>query len=439
MYDAIFTEERNKPAAVLVTEDFVIDSMSARSSRGWSALRVVSESVPPECTVMEKIEAGVDAVIDDIVAALTKPLTDEEKSPKTKEVEKLPRIIFKGNLEEVNQFFYKRGWGDGLPIIPPTEEAVAEMLTGTDLPADHLVAKIIPRLGKATVEKIAINAVMGGALPTYMPLLITAVQALMDPKASFGTTEVSTGSWIPFYIINGPIRHDLNVNSGQGALSPGDIANAAIGRSMGLIVKNIGGARKGIEDMGTFGNPGKYTMVVAENEEASPWEPLHVEHGFNKEDSAVTLSFPMGYSPGMVYGSDAEGIMRGLISNIRARSLTLFLQPQHANSMAEGGWTKKEIASFIHQYARIPAYQSQIFYGNWGTTTVRPPLNAMDPVPVLGGPDMMRTIVAGGSGGLMVGMATGSIGWLTKKVNLPANWKELVAKYKDIKPIYAMY
>jgi hypothetical protein len=439
VYDAIFTEERNKPAVVLVTNDFVTDSMSARSSRGWSALRVVSESVPPECTVIEKINAGIDAVMDDIIAALTKPLTEEEKSPKPKEIEKPARIIFKGNLEEVNQFFYKRGWGDGLPIIPPTEEAVAEMLTGTDLPADHVVTKIIPRLGKATVEKIAINAVMGGALPTYMPILITAVQALMEPQAGFGTTEVSTASWVPFYIINGPIRHDLHVNSGQGALSPGDIANAAIGRSMGLIVKNIGGARKGIEDMGIFGNPGKYTMVIAENEEESPWEPLHVEHGFKKEDSTVTVSFPTGYMPGSVYGSDAEGIMRGLLSSIRARSVTLILQPQHARSLAEGGWTKKEMASFIHRYARIPAYQSQIYYGNWGPTVERQPLNAMDPVPVLGSPNSVRTIVAGGAGGLMVGLATGTIGWLTKKVELPSNWDKLVAKYKNLVPHYVMY
>ena len=123
-----------------------------------------------------KSKPAISGVIDEIVAALTRPLTaEEEVSQSPKESEKPARIIFKGNLEEVNRFFYKRGWTDGLPIIPPTEEAVAEMLTGTDLPPDHLVAKLEPRLGKATVEKIAINAVMAGALPTYMPLLIAGV------------------------------------------------------------------------------------------------------------------------------------------------------------------------------------------------------------------------------------------------------------------------
>ena len=113
-----------------------------------------------------------------------------------------------------------------------------------------MVAKVIPRLGKATVEKIAINAVMAGALPTHMPVLIAAVQALADQKTRFDTFEVSTGSWAPFFAINGPIRHDIHVNFSSGSLSPGNIANSAIGRAVGLIVKNIGGARKGCRGHG---------------------------------------------------------------------------------------------------------------------------------------------------------------------------------------------
>ena len=156
---------------------------------------------------------------------------------------------------------------------------------------------------------------MAGALPTYMPVLIAAVEALLDPRANFGGFGVSTGSWSPFWIINGPIRKDLRVESGSGALSPGNIANAAIGRAMGLIIKNIGGVRKGIEDMGVLGNPCKYSMVIAENEEESPWEPLHVEQGLHKEDSAVTVFFPNSYVQAEPLGTDAKGIMEGLIYN----------------------------------------------------------------------------------------------------------------------------
>ena len=146
------------------------------------ALRYIPTTIPCEATVMEDIEAGVDGAFDAMVAALTKPLTPEEITPKPKEAEKPARVIFKGSLEEVNRFFYKRGWTDGLPVIPPTEEAVAEMLTGTDLPPDHLLGKLESRLGKATVEKIAVNAVMAGALPTYMPVLIAGTKLLLESE-----------------------------------------------------------------------------------------------------------------------------------------------------------------------------------------------------------------------------------------------------------------
>ncbi len=156
-------------------------------------IRIVGESVACESTVKSEIAEGVAAAMKDVIEALTKPLTPEEKSPK-QQTGKTPRVAFKGSLQEVNRFYYNKGWTDGLPVIPPTEEAVAEMMTGTDLAPDHIVATLIPRKGKATVEKIAVNAVMAGALPTYMPVLIAAVQSLADPKTRFDTFEVSTGS-----------------------------------------------------------------------------------------------------------------------------------------------------------------------------------------------------------------------------------------------------
>ena len=186
-------------------------------------------------------------------------------------------------------------------------------MKGTDLPPDHMVAKLIPRMGKATVKKIAVNAVMAGALPIHMPVLIAAVQALSDPKTRFDTFEVSTGSWSPFFIINGPMRKDVHINCSSGALSPGNMANSAIGRAVGLIVKNIGGARKGIEDMGTIGNPGKYSLVLGENEEESPWDPLHVDRGYKKDDNTVTVFFPNNFSLSIPSQTSALGIADGLV------------------------------------------------------------------------------------------------------------------------------
>jgi hypothetical protein len=446
VYDAIQIEKRGKPAVVLVNRGFAADARSAAAGKGMPGLRILPEDVPSECSELSKIEAGVRKAIDEVVALSTRPLTNDEASPKAK-VQQLPRIAFKGTLEEINRFFNKRGWGDGLPIIPPTEEAVKEMLTGTDLPADHIVGKVVPRLGKATVEKIAINAVMAGALPTYMPILIAALEAVLDPRANLGGFGVSTGSWSPFWMINGPIRKDLRVESGSGALSPGNIANATIGRAMGLIIKNIGGARKGIEDMGVLGNPCRYTMVLAENEEDSPWEPLHVQQGLKEEDSAVTMFYPNSYIQTEPMGTDAKGIMEGLIYNFspgRGGLTTIIMPPQHAKVLAAEGWTKKEIAANVSDYARCPAHlihhYKLITEGKGWPGLHEVPPNPYEQMRIILDPDWIRIVVAGGAGNL-IGRAIGAPSragrtFVTKPVKLPANWDALVKKYTDVVPAY---
>jgi hypothetical protein len=424
VYEAISIEQMNKPAVALCNKGFFMDAKSSASVRGMPGVRILLETVPPHSTVAEEIEAGVSAVMDDIIAALTKPLTTEEKSPKQIEAERPPRIVFTGNLEEVNQFFYKRGWTDGLPIMPPTEEAIAKMLTGTDLKADHIVATIIPRLGKATVEKIAINAVMAGALPTYMPVLIAAVEAAYGPKSRKGPWQLgSTLSPAPFWIINGPIRNDLHVNNSSGILNPGDIANAAIGRAMGLIVKNIGGIRKGIEDMAVIGNPMKYTTVIAENEEESPWEPLHVEHGFKKEDGTITVASGNAFRIVTTNGTDDKGILSSVVQSILAdsnASFYLILPPQYARTLAVSGWTKKKIEDFFMTV--IPASRDS---------------EGTPPVLLARG---IQIIVAGGPGPCWMGLLKSFGGkGVTQKVELPANWDKLIKKYTDIVPTYARY
>jgi hypothetical protein len=394
-------------------------------------LRVLGEPITCESTVAEDIESGIDEVFDNIVAALTRPLTEQEKSPQLK-IEKAPRIAFKGNLTEVNQFFYRNGWGDGLPIIPPSEEAVAEMMKGTDLPADHVVAKIIPRMGKATVEKIAVNAVMAGALPIHMPVLIAAVQAVADPRTRFDTFEVSTGSWAPFLVINGPIREDIHINSGSGALSPGNLPNSAIGRALGLIVKNIGGARKGIEDMGTLGNPGKYSLVFAENEEDSPWEPLHVERGFKKEDSTVTIFFPNQHVYSIPRGTDAKGILDSIADSSPRIMNALMIIPSHADILASEGWTKSKVREYVMKL------------GEAGSAKSRPQSGDAPAVPPTTPRDALMIVVAGGAGtwyGVFKSAGGGILGndFVSKKIELPKNWNELTAKYKNLIPTYVEY
>jgi len=445
VYDSIVIEGKNKPTVTFVFEHFVNDALSAASSKGMPVIRVVPETIVSESTVIEDIEAAITAVADKMVGALTRPLTAEERSPKPREPEKPTRIVFKGSLEEVNRFFYKRGWTDGFPIIPPTEEAVAEMLTGTDLSGGHLVAELEPRRGKATVEKIAINGVMAGALPTYMPLLIAGVQALADNPSS-GMMAASTGSWAPFWLINGPISKDLQISSSFGAMSPGNIANATIGRTLGLITKNIRGVRKQIEDMGVLGNPGKYSMVAAENEEFSPWEPMHVEHGFRKEDNTMTLTFPQSFQQMIPYGTDDQGILTTVVTSIIQARMGLFallLTPPNAKSLASRGWTKKKIKDYIIENARFTVdYYSQFGGGegvflnrnaatDQGNSHVIFRITQREPEPV-------QIYVFGGFGS-WIGFLQGGPQPVIKKAELPTNWDKLVAKYKNIVPSYVRY
>jgi hypothetical protein len=449
VYDAVSIEDRQKPVVVLANYGFANDAESASRGKGMPGIRVVPTKVPCESTIIADIEAGIDGAWNDITTALTKPLTAEEKSPKIDKKEEPARIIFKGTLEEVNRFYYRRGWTDGLPIIPPTEEAVAEMLTGTDLPANHLLGKLQSRLGKATIEKIAINAVMAGALPTYLPVLIAATINLLESEPGFNgytTYGFSTGSWAPFWIINGPIRNQLNINNGSGAFSPGNIANATIGRAMGLIIKNIGGVRKGIEDMGVMGNPMKYTMVIAENEEESPWEPLHVECGYQKEDSTICLSFPQTFLQHYPPGSDADSILHSVVDNItRSMRYTIVFNPATAKNLAREGYTKEKIKKYIMERKLIPATQARRQLGAFvppGTNLQQLPKDTSEMVPLIRDPRFIHIIVGGGPGAFVAHLIGGGATpgkQEIQKIEFPKNWDNLVAKYKNLMPVYMRY
>ena len=369
-------------------------------------------------------------------------MTAEEKTPATKEVQTPAGIIFKGSLEEVNRFLYKRGWSDGLPVIPPTEDAVREMLQGTDLPADHIVAKLPPKYGNATVEKIAVNAVMAGALPTYMPMLIADVQALVKHPETRHVL-VSPVSVAPCWVINGPIRNDISVNSGCLLFSSGMMANAVIGRAMQLIIKNLGGVQPGIDLVYFYGHGGMSSLVFGENEDESPWEPLHVDHGLKKEESAVSLFFVSGnsqvFSEGGSFTDDKllvnalsnsiTGSLRGMgmgVGGIGGANCLFTISPGAARLLAGNGWTKNKIYSFILEAAKKVQRPKRIekYEVTWG-----PPEKGL------------RIIVAGGINNYNTAyqFQGGFLGWITQKVELPVKWNELVNKYKDIVPPYAQY
>ena len=258
------------------------------------------------------------------------------------------RRIELGDSEDDVEAVFERGWSDGLPVVPPTPERVARMLTGTARDADEVVAVVPPDLVECTVEKVAINAVMAGCRPEYLPVVLAAVEAACTDEFNMHGLLATTWFSGPVVIVNGPIARAIGMNSGVNALGQGNRANATIGRALQLVIRNVGGGRPGGVDRATLGNPGKYTFCFAEDEAGSPWEPLHVERGLAPDASAVTLFAGDGVR------GDRRSAQRGRRSRWRARSppacarsphpklvfgfdAVLVVSPEHAPRLPRGG------------------------------------------------------------------------------------------------------
>src|SRR5262244_725261 len=195
-------------------------------------------------------------------------------------------------MDDPIEQLYEQGVTDGFPVVPPTRARVTRMLAGAaDRSPDELLGTIGPCYGEATVEKVAINAVMAGCKPDYFPVVLAGVEGLCDECLCAHGLNVTLFSAAPWAIINGPVRLQIGLNCGHNALGHGFRANATIGRALRLVIMNVGGARPHGITKATMGHPGQYTFVVAEDEEASPWEPLQMERGFQRQDSVITL-FP---------------------------------------------------------------------------------------------------------------------------------------------------
>jgi hypothetical protein len=252
---------------------------------------------------------------------------------------------------------YARGVTDGLPVVPPTRERVAAAVAASGRPADTLIARVPPNFGRATVEKIAINAVMAGCRPEYMPVVVAAIEGIADPRWGYHGPATSTGSAAVLTIVNGPIARRLDFNSGDNLFSPGWRANATVGRAVRLVMRNVIGTIPGRLDRGTFGHPGRYTYVMAENEAESPWTPLHVERaGCRPTDSAVTVMAAL--APIQFYNqlsSTAAGVLGTLCDTMRypgqigQPNYCVVLAGEHMRTIAADGWSKADIRKFIFE------------------------------------------------------------------------------------------
>ena len=275
------------------------------------------------------------------------------------------RVQVEDSIDTVNNLFYERGWTDGLPIIPPTEERVRQMLAAVERDPQEEVAVLPISLAPATVEKIAVNAVMAGCLPEYLPVIIAAVEALAEEKFNLLAIQATTHLCGPLVVVNGPIAQRIGLNSKGNCFGPGVKANATIGRALRLILLNIGGGIPVVADKSTQGSPAKYTYCVAENEEDSPWEPLHRERGFSSQDSTVTVFAAEGPHNINDHASiTGKGILMtaaatmATAGNNNLRNLEgepiLILGPEHARTVARDGFSKEAVKDFIFEHARLP-------------------------------------------------------------------------------------
>ena len=326
---------------------------------------------------------------------------------------KASRIQVDAALDAVNELFQQRGWSDGLPIVPPTEERVAAMVVTAGLPAEEVLGEMPPGNGTVTVEKVAANAVMAGATPGHMPVVLAAVKAALRPEYNVGGVAATTAGAAPLVIVNGPVVGRLGVNGDTACFGSGYQANAVIGRSLSLVVRNLGGALPGEMEQSTQALPGKYTFCTAENEAQSPWQPLHVDMGYSPQDSTVTLAAVRAFHQitettvehgeevlqTVAYSMKVLGVVSYYIQG-RGCQVLVALCPEHAQEIASAGYSKADVKEYLFNHARI-AKARLVDRSHYGERTWPGWMEDAGPdelLPIVAQPDDLLVIVAGGSG-----------------------------------------
>jgi hypothetical protein len=353
------------------------DARSAASDWGMPALRMVSLPSDKWYTLrrnLDELRPVAEQAIDDIIDAMTRPLTTEEANPPQQQTEDIgsPEFVVTADsylsaLEKFNELFLENHMGDGLPLIPPTAERLKWMLTGTGRSPDEVLGKCPLKLGTVTIEKIAINAVMAGARPEYLPVIIATMECFVGESGQgqegeyFFHTLGSSGAFNLVIMVNGPIADEINMNSGMGLFGHGWRANNTIGRAVRLSTINIGHCWPRVNDMALTGRPSAHTWYTfAENEEASLWEPYHVSRGFKKEDSTVTVgkvnSIYSTYGGGAVGLWKADSILDQMTERIFRRGATyIVFNPEIHVELNKLGFNRQSVQEWISEKTEMPA------------------------------------------------------------------------------------
>ena len=439
-------EKLGKPGVYVCTDNFIHDAKSAAEDVGMPRARIVTVKASDYYRLRgtdEEIKPIAAAIINTLIDGLKRPLTPEEASTARKKEMLDPITVRAANYElavqKFNQVFLDNKWGDGLPLVPPTEEAVQAMLRATNRSPSEVIGTVAPKNGIATIEKIAINSVMAGAKPQYLPVVIAAMEGITDPAYDDLHMMTSTGSFNLAIMVTGPIAKEINVNSGIGFLGYGWQANSTIGRAVRLCLINFGRVWPGVNDMALVGRPSPQLYVFAENQDFSPWPPFHVTQGFTEQDSCVTISSVMS-APTNIFGGGAvmtwtpDHILDSVVTMIlngragmglwkRGSAIPgpmkyiLFFEPTLVMQLDRQGHTRASLQKLIYERATIPyekltpvevaSIQPRIDSGEIPKDRVSVFLDALKPggrLPMLDRPEDIRIIVAGGIPGYSFGM-----------------------------------
>ena len=361
----IVVEKMGKPGVAIVSGRFDSDAVASSRAFGmpdlqWIVVPHIYRNLDPETCRIQTEDA-----IDDLIGSLTSSINARE------EAEAIDTRRYEGedrydSILKMNQEFINEDLGDGLFLQPATPEAIAEMLTGTNLPPDHVVCDMPPGFGVATVEKIAINSIMAGAKPEHLPVVIAAVKALSKLGGDGGKSLLmSTSPQAPLLIVNGPVTKRLGLNPGS-ALGPGrdNLINTLIGRAFALCFRNIGHWYLNKMDMDTIGTSRKFIQCIAENEDASPWQGFHVDQGFSPDESTVSVFVTDGELDVQDQGNHtAEGLLKNLAYGSTFGTMSLqspnsgqerliLMPPDVARPVGTQGFSKQGAKEFIHKHAR---------------------------------------------------------------------------------------
>jgi hypothetical protein len=355
--DAVEIERRGVPTVTVFSTAFAGAARKQAAGRGMPNLPLARIPHPMHMAPRNLVDERADAVLDMLVERLTHHVDEAAETGKGGR--------FTGvNDADDQEMMFARGWTDGLPVVIPAAEKVAAMVAASGRNAADKVGPIPPRWRQATIEKIAINAVMAGCRPEYFPVVLSAIDALLDNDCQLYGIQTATNTTAPLLIVNGPIVSALDINARGNLFGQGVRANATIGRAVQLVLRNIGGDIPGETDMATHGQAGKFGACIAEAEYDSPWSPFHVDAGFAAGDSVVTVIGASAPQNIFTYGCETgHDILEHFIgatlglghNNIIFPTGPLFIvSPEHATIMARDGISKTAIQNAVFERGRIP-------------------------------------------------------------------------------------